>query len=92
MQNWTHAERLAPGLLRLLLSGKLVCVCVCVCPPLRVLIIHVKGTRNNQLNQTLAVDKLDERGLSNTCSSSWKPGTKDKVDAVQAIEGGILST
>ena len=49
---------------------------MCVCPPPRPLITsHVKGMRNNRIRQfygppflymTLAVDKLDGRGLSNT--------------------------
>ena len=58
-------------------------VCVCVCPPPRPLITsHVKGMRNNQIRQfygrpflytTLAVDKLNGHGLSNTARRERLP-------------------
>ena len=63
-------------------------VCVCVCPPPRALTTsHLKGMHNNQIRQfyslsvsivTLAINKLNEFGLSNTVHRECLP-KKTKV-------------
>ena len=73
-------------------------MCVCVCLSSRVLITNcMTCTCNNWLNlfysfsvyMTLATDKMDGCGLSNTYSMLRTSAKEDKGDAVLAAEGGI---
>ena len=68
----------------------LVYMCICVCLPLRILItIHVEGTSSTFLYMTLAINKVDRCGLSNTAHHACK---EDNVNVILATEGGTLTT